>query len=116
MGTTRVKLVVLVISLVLMFGNSNFAVGYSEDPLKGLGPIDIINRAGILKDFNLNLPFNLQDRVDVKTVSNKLQNTSSAPAGSDINIKDISILVIEIFLVLMSIASYILKLILGFLK
>lgn len=116
MSTTQVRLVVLIISVVLVFGNSNFAVGYSEDLLRGLDPIDIINRAGILNDLNLNLPLNLQDKIDLKSTSNKLQNTSNAPVGSSIKIKDIVVLVIEIFLVLMSIASWILNLILSFLK
>ena len=141
---TNIRICVIVLSAFSLL-NFNFAAGdelnlNSESSLN-LNPLDNINKAGIksigagdtLERFKFNLPLNF-NKINIDTnipISPKFNESQDLP---DINLRqfltprDISsddfvgavkavvTLVIEIFLLVISITSQILKLILGFLR
>src|SRR3989344_2768895 len=141
----------LIIPLVFIFGNFNFAAGLGEEPVRSrvpaetlnLNPLDAINSAGIgvdinagdvLNAFKFNFPFNLNKinidtRIPTSPKINESQrglpniNLRQFLTPKDISsdnlrgaIKAIVVLVIEIFLVVISIMSQTLRLILGLLR
>lgn len=139
MTTANTKLVTFVLSGVLVLGNFSFAKGESLD----LNPLNAINEAGVgvninagdvLDAFKFNFPFNLNNiNIDtnipispkVNTSQDNLPNidlrqflTPKDVSSDDLGgaVKAVATLIIEIFLVVISVVSQILKLILGFLR
>jgi|SRR3989338_10190224 len=137
--------IVLLYFYVLMLGNFNFAMGDSELNLNpelplNLNPLDTVNRVGIkgigagelFDAFKLNFPTDLKLNIstdiplspkfnasqDIPDVNLKQFLTPKDISSDDLGeaVKAIATLVIEIFLVVISITSQILKLILEFLR
>ncbi|OGN08180.1 MAG: hypothetical protein A3J46_00895 [Candidatus Yanofskybacteria bacterium RIFCSPHIGHO2_02_FULL_41_11] len=140
MAAIKIKVVVFIFLCVLIFGNFNFAAGETLN----LNPIDAVKNAGIrginagdvLDAFKFNL-FDFPGEININTdipISPKVNEFQNLPDSNDIDLKqfltlkDVSsddlgeaikaviTLVIEIFLVVISVVFQILKLILGFLR
>lgn len=137
MRTSFVRISIFTVSTILIFADFNFAAGEELN----LNPLDAVNTAGIksidtrdtVKGFKFNLPFsvknmNIGTNIPISPKFNTSQGISDINLRQFLTPKDISsddlgkavkaviTLVIEIFLVVISITSQILKLILEFLR
>ncbi len=142
---TQISVVILTVFTLLNFNFAQGSeLNLNSGPSLNLNPLDAVHNAGIgvdinagdvLDAFKLNFPFNLNNSINIDTnipISPKV-NTSQDKLP-DINlrqfltpkdvssddlgeaVKAIAALIIEIFLVVISVVSQILKLILGFLR
>lgn len=146
MAIVNIKVIISVLLCILVLVNFNFAQGnelnLNPESSLNLNPLDAINRAGIgginagevLDAFKFNFPFDLKN-INIDTnipISPKVNESQQSFPGinlkqfltpKDISSDDlkgatkaIATLVIEIFLVVISITSQVLRLVLGFLR